>query len=318
MIGTPEFSVVVEWENARFAGMGRGARMLAGLAEQVRALGRAVEVLVVRDPAGADPGALGRLLADKLGPASWRLVDAPGEHYYGLKNRGAAEARAPVVVFIDSDAVPDRGWLAALVEPFADPEVQVVAGNTYVDPQGMVGRAFALGWFFPLRSKSATRHDGADHFWANNVAFRRALLLANPFPGQDDGATRGACVELAACLRAKGVRIWKSTAAQVSHSPPQGLRHFLVRALADGRDYALQLSRGGMPRWRLPLRCSRRYLKKAWRKLTAIARGRRDIDLGLRFVPVAWAVMGAYYLLAWLGALATCVAPAPMSRRLRI
>jgi hypothetical protein len=318
MIAAPEFSVVVEWENARLAGMGRGTRMLAALAEQVRALGRAVEVLVVRDPGGTDADTLGPLLVDKLGTAPWRLVDAPGGRYYELKNRGAAEARAPIVVFIDSDAVPDRGWLAALVGPFADPEVQVVAGNTYVDPQGLVGRAFALGWFFPLRSDAPAGQGSTDHFWANNVAFRRELLLSNPFPGQEDGATRGACVELADCLRGKGVRICKSTAAQVSHAPPQGLQHFLVRALADGRDYALQLSRSGMPRWRLPLRCSRRYLKKTWRKLAAIARDRRQIDLGLPFVPAAWAVMGAYYLLAWLGALAATVAPGPMSRRFRI
>lgn len=66
--------------------------------------------------------------------ASWRL---PGVTYLtepvvGLscaRNRGARAASGEVLVFTDDDAVPDRGWLTALMREFEDPSVDAVAGR---------------------------------------------------------------------------------------------------------------------------------------------------------------------------------------------
>lgn len=323
MNGTPDITVVVEWENVLLARQERSEVMLSRLAAQAHALDRSVEVVVVCDPAGTDLAGLRALLVDRLGPADaarlpWRLVSAPDAHYYELKNRGVATARGAVIVFLDSDVVPDAGWLAALVDLFADPAVAVVAGNSYVDPRGLYGRALALGWFFPRRSEMPSRHGGATHFWANNVAFRREVLLTNPFPRPNDGSTRGACADLAATLRGQGIRLWATTAAQVSHPPPNGLRHFLVRAVADGRDRVLRWRRAGKPRWSLPLRSLEHYLRVTLRAFSATARHRRSVGLALPLVPAACAIQGAYYGLAWLGAVATWAAPGPMSRGFRV
>lgn len=323
MNAVPEVTLVIEWENVRLSGEGRGEEMLRRVAEQLRVFDRVVEVIVVCDPEGAAVAELEALLTRRLGPPDttpfgWRLVTAPGVHYYELKNRGAAEAQAPLLVIIDSDVIPEDGWLAAVVEPFADPNVHVVAGHSYIDGKGLYSRAVALGWFFPLRSQVLKRNDRGSHFFANNVAFRTDVLRSHPFACAADGATRGACSRLGRELVNRGFRICVTTAAQVSHPPPNGLKHFLVRAVADGRDEVLQWRSVGKSGWTLPIRIARRYIKRSSRSFGSIARHRRDVDLGLEQVPLAWGIMGSYFGIAVVGALATWIAPGPMSRRFRI
>lgn len=323
MNAVPDITLVIEWENVLLSGEDRGEEMLRRVAEQIRVFDRAVEVIVVCDPEGAGVAELEALLREQLGapdttPFGWRLVTAPGAHYYELKNRGAAEARAPLLVFIDSDAIPEDGWLAALVEPFADPNVHVVAGHSYLDTKGLYSRTMALGWFFPLRSQVPKRHDRGSHFFANNVAFRTDVLRSHPFACAADGATRGACRLLARDLVNRGFRICATTAAQVSHPPPNGLSHFLVRAAAYGRDHVLQWRDAGKSAWTLPIHIARHFIKLSSRSFGSIARHRRAVDLGLEQVPLAWGIMGIYYGIAVVGAFATWIAPGPMSRRFRI
>jgi glycosyltransferase involved in cell wall biosynthesis len=48
---------------------------------------------------------------------------------HAASNTGVREAQGEIVVFTDSDCVPDPEWLRALVEPFADPDVVAVGGR---------------------------------------------------------------------------------------------------------------------------------------------------------------------------------------------
>lgn len=324
MTAAPEISVVIEWENVLLSDRARSELMLLRLAQQIRNLQRSAEVIVVCDLPGAGAAALEALLTQRLGPAGastfrWRLVNAPASRYYELKNRGAVEARGSLIVLIDSDVIPEHGWLASLIERFDDPAVSVVAGHSYIDTQGLYSRAVALGWFFPLRSETPTWHEQGKHFYANNVAFRTAVLRTYPFPCEIRGATRGACVALAQALVRQGIRICVTTAAQVSHPPPNGLRHFLVRALADGRDESLWWRHASArSRWMLPLPVLLRYGKVTRRALRSIARYHRSVHLGPEQVPLACMIMGAYYGVASVSALVTWLAPESMSRRFRI
>jgi hypothetical protein len=105
-----------------------------------------------------------------------------------------------------------------------------------LDPENLVSKAFALGWFFPLR-QDAPRLGEARHFFANNVAFRREVIIAHPFPPMDRGQTRGARSSVAKILTAHGIEIWKTSAARTPHPTPTG-GITVTRALADGRDWA--------------------------------------------------------------------------------
>jgi GT2 family glycosyltransferase len=57
-----------------------------------------------------------------------RRAEVPERGLSRARNAGALCARSEVVCFLDDDMVPDRNWLAALVEPFLDERVALVAG----------------------------------------------------------------------------------------------------------------------------------------------------------------------------------------------
>lgn len=184
------FEIVVEWENARLSDLARTRRMLAALCSQLRELQLPVapRAWFLYDPGEIDPGLIREVLAecvDATDGAAFEaaLRPAAGLRYYALKNLGAQLCEQPVVVFIDSDVVPEPGWLRSLLEPFARRDVEVVGGSAYVEPDSVYARGFALFWFFPLRE---ARSDlvPAEHFFANNVAFRRGSLLARSHASQ--------------------------------------------------------------------------------------------------------------------------------------
>ena len=304
---TPDVSVIVEWDNTAFAGSARAAQALAGLAREAAASSRRLEILLCHGDhdAPALPPAGGGL------PDGCRMLHLPGGRYYELKNHGVTAAKGALVAFLDSDAIPEPGWLNALLEPFADPAVQAVAGHTHLETDTLWSKAFALWWFFPLRGGPEPLTP-VTQFFANNVAFRRPTILAHPFRVRD-GTSRGACVEQAAALGRAGITIWKTTRARVAHPAPRGWRHFALRALAQGRD-RLARERG----WRATPVGSVATL--AWwvaRGTVRTIRFHREVGLSPAGVPAAIGLCGLYYGLYFAGEMAT-FAGIPAVRRIRI
>lgn len=104
-------SIVVEGYNETLE-IGTMDETLAALAAQRFPLEQ-VEVLLV---GSAEQATAWESYACNGWPfAAIRTIDATGDHYYALKNRGARESAAAIVVFVDSDVMPEPGWLGALV-----------------------------------------------------------------------------------------------------------------------------------------------------------------------------------------------------------
>jgi len=105
------------------------------------------------------------------------------------RNRGARAARGELVAYIDDDAIPEPGWLEALVREFEDPAVAAVAGRArYMKAQGdtlrMSGEA-APDDIGPRPRRSFDR-TASDWFAlacfggigdGNSMAFRRYVLV---------------------------------------------------------------------------------------------------------------------------------------------
>lgn len=321
----PSVSVVIEWENARLSELGRARRMLAALAEQLAALEERMnappELIVLHDQDAVDPALIIGCVEEAFGDPpriALRTVPTDGAGYYAQKNRGAEMASRELVLFLDSDVVPEPGWLAALLEGFSDPRVGVACGNTYVEPEGFAAKAFALFWFFPLRS--AVPADAApvesEHFFANNVAFRRELFLSYRFP--DLPMLRGQCVALARRLRQDGHSILIDRRARVSHPPPNGFSHFVRRALCEGHDAVQQDRLRGGGRYGHGLGTPYRFARSVWQAGRRILGHRREVGLGPVGAAAAFGMAVGYYGLCVVGEVLGRVSPETVRRRLAV
>lgn len=314
---TTDVSLVIEWENVQLAEATRCLQMLSAIARQASRLSegekfagrRWLEVLVMYDDTEVSLAEVRAAVAPRLVDESpyWtvRYEPASGCEYYQQKNRGAAIAASPIVAFLDSDVIPEAGWLAGVVLPFENPSVEVVCGACHLAAENTYTRAFAVSWVFPLRETNSEGLVRKTHFFANNVAFRRQTLLDNPFP-EIEGATRGSCSALARSLTQQDIGIYLSTEARVSHPAPNGSDHFFARALAEGRDnYLGRKLRGKAGFFRMFPKVAIRPLKAGWQVLS---RGHR-VGMSLVEMPHALAVAMGYQSLVVMGDIATRVAP---------
>lgn len=137
------------------------------------------EVVVVTDPATA-PGLRARGLPLKLAlcePANVALA----------RNIGIGLAAAPVVAFLDDDAVPEPTWLSRLSAAFADPEVDAaggfVRGRNGISLQWTAGTVDRLTRPGPLPvprgmvSKHRGRPGHGIEIKGCNCAYRREVLV---------------------------------------------------------------------------------------------------------------------------------------------
>ena len=114
------------------------------------------------------------------------------------------------------------------------------------------------------------------------------------------------------------MRIVQSTGAQVEHPAPNGLAHFFMRGLAQGRDRLLEERAWGSRRTRSLLGTASRLKLDLRRSSSSIRKNFRRVELPKAAVPAALGISTSYYLLCTLGEIATMVSPRFMKRHFRI
>jgi poly-beta-1,6 N-acetyl-D-glucosamine synthase len=126
----PTVSVVVPAYNEQ-VGIARAVRSLAASDYPT------VEVIVVDDGSTDDTAAV----VASLALPNVRVISQPNQGKPAALNTGIAAADSELVVMVDGDTVFERDALRMLVQPFADPHVGAVAGNTKVaNRRGLLGR----------------------------------------------------------------------------------------------------------------------------------------------------------------------------------
>jgi hypothetical protein len=304
-------SLIVEWENAQRIGSRRAEKMLAALGPQLAGLPPAVrdaEILFIHDGSPDSASAIEAAARAAALPVPWRTAVSPDPSYAGQKRHGARLARGEILVFLDSDVIPQPGWLEGLVGPFSRRETEVVCGATYIEPHDFYSATMALGWLFPLRPRESGLVE-VEALYANNFALRRDIFLALPAPpceGYRDGTMR-----MVETLRQRGHPILLNRGAAVAHPPPEGARRFALRALWSGLDNAL-----GYRRRRACWRGSAVMLADLFRAWVRVGQNYRKVGLGPGRAAAAVGLMSIYYLLRLAGYAAGLAAPGPVRRRL--
>ena len=184
----PTYSIIVEMENARsidWDEIGVGLMALAREIAAVSSIGFATPKVVVSH-GGQDVDAQSlrshfKAEAPELGQvADVSFAACPDGRYYDLKNNGIPATNGNVVVFLDSDTVPEPGWLPTLLEPFQDPETVCVNGYTYLSHDDFFSRTFALIWFFPMAQRHAIRVQTGDQRQQHSLSTRLDLKPSLP------------------------------------------------------------------------------------------------------------------------------------------
>jgi GT2 family glycosyltransferase len=218
------------------------ARTLASLAAQELPPN---EVLVVDNAADDETAAVVARLSATV-PGLRRVVE-PRLGVSAARNRGAAEARAELVAFLDDDAVASAGWLQALAGAARDlPGAVALAGPIHLRwsrrcPAWLEGLESWYGHFDlgPRRAPIAY----PQFPFASNLAFRRAALQAvGGFPVElgPRGATRIANEEdgLFRRLHERGWPVAYEPGALVYHWVHEerlSRRYLLRRSFTQGR-----------------------------------------------------------------------------------
>ncbi|MGE3456244.1 MAG: glycosyltransferase family 2 protein [Kofleriaceae bacterium] len=158
--------------------------------------------------------------------------------YYDHKNRGFDATTGDIVAFIDGDCSPDADWLEHLVAPFAR-GARVVAGATsYPGALAPIANAIDFPYF---DGKTAGRRSIADapatvrNFFANNVAFERAVFALRRYPAIEP-MFHGQCQVLALRLLQDGIPIAFAPDARLTHAWPDDVRAWLEARLLRGAD----------------------------------------------------------------------------------
>jgi hypothetical protein len=300
----PPVTILIEWENAQDVADVWVRRALAALEQelqrqQVRFSEKPI-VLYLFNASAVDEAHIRReiaLAAPKLEQlCTLRFTPTPGLTYYKLKNHGVALTKTDLVAMLDSDAAPQPGWLPALLQPFANPEVMAVGGFTVLGYNNLVSRVMALTWIFNLpseRAQTLERHK----IHANNCAFRTEFFRHHPWP--DLPTFKKQCGFWIRDIEKRGIKWVRTAEAMTIHAPQPGLRFLAWRAWTAGldRDYqgAQTISHN---KGRRILFAFQFWAKKTWRATRRVVTKGRQVELPWWQIPAALLLGWSYYGLA--------------------
>jgi mycofactocin system glycosyltransferase len=147
------------------------------------------------------------------------------------RNTGLAACETDFVAFLDSDVVPRRGWLEALLGHFCDPAVALVAPRIVGlrEPQNLVARYEAVRSSLDLGHREApvVPYGTVSYVPSAAIICRRKAL--NDVGGFDETLKSGEDVDLCWRFIEAGARLRYEPIALVGHDHRTQLREWFVR-----------------------------------------------------------------------------------------
>lgn len=146
------------------------------------------------------------------------------------RNLGVKKAKGDIIAFTDAGCIPDKNWLAELVKPFTDKNVQVVSGYYRGNPKNifeacLVPYVLVMPDKIPRQFFPSTR----------SMAIRKSLFIKTG--GFNEAIDPGEDFEYANRLDKSGIKFYFAPKAIVSWRPRKNLKEaawmFLRFAISD-------------------------------------------------------------------------------------
>ena len=113
-------------------------------------------------------------------PVSVRWVREEKAGLSRARNRAIAETTSDYLCFLDDDAIPEPGWLKAIMDGFGDDDIQVVGGHVVPayerDPPPWWSARIALVFAPQVSTLQRHRVSQGEYPHGANIAFRRAVF----------------------------------------------------------------------------------------------------------------------------------------------
>jgi glycosyltransferase involved in cell wall biosynthesis len=179
---------------------------LQGLAGQTLTTGT-FEIILVDDGSRDQTLETAKRLKQELGLEKLNIVHQPNAGPAAARNHGIRLAQGEIIAFLDSDCVPQPGWLEHLTAPLRQ-------DSTWV---GVEGRTLPAPGKRTLMDHYIDNPNGG-FYWTCNIAYRRSLLVE--IGGLDEGfpLPSGEDIDLSHRMRQRGDIVFA----------PEALVHHLI------------------------------------------------------------------------------------------
>ncbi len=225
------------------------------------------EILVVDNQPSAEVAGLVES-AGKDSRAEIRYLEEPEVGLHHARHRGAREARAEILVYVDDDVIVPPGWLEKMLEPFRDPEVGMVGGKIVARweaprPEWLAEFPASYLSLLDLGDERRTLETSGEIYGANMAVRRNVLYNAGGFHPDAMGDRRLLLYrgdgETGLCQKAldEGYQLVYEPEAWLEHRiPAERLtpEAFCERGLKSGLSISYGHIRSYRRDWRLPLR----------------------------------------------------------------
>lgn len=110
-------------------------------------------------------------------PRNFKLIVIPEKHAgpAAQRNRGAEKAKGDILLFTDSDCVPDKNWIEEMAKPFSDKNIVGVSG-TYrtLNNDRLVARF--EGYEIAKRHEKLARQERIDFIGSFSAGYRKSIF----------------------------------------------------------------------------------------------------------------------------------------------